>query len=480
MKRTLRFLSFILLYTGISIQVTFSQDRPNASLSGQSSTKKDERAAKHWANVRINSTIIDQSGQVFEGQLLYISDTILYQFISREPYRPELLESSTLIFKVNDVQQIQLYRKGRVGNSLIKSLVLGSIGTLGMTFLTEESAWGRGFNFLGSAIWVMPASLLTGTIVGSGKKIDVVLDRQHGDSSFEVLLPMLNKYALFPENLPAEFMEKKVVLYQNEAIPSKAIQTFPKITREELPLGKGLNQQASTIFKSPAYISKYHFTIGPGSSVQLMDRIYQQSMLEQSYSPIVLNEPFLMNNTWLSFGLSYRVAEHLRLSMQFKPRYFYGNSFYRKHLENDFYVVSSRSILGSTMALNGEYIFKPVHRLLSSRFEALITGGIISNALSIDQYLSFDKITGTGSGTYDSFNTNTKKALWGINGGIEFDYYFTRNFSIYVKSMVNYYPTFQLPSITLSSEYLNRTQTLQPIDVNGSIIDFSFGLYIHY
>lgn len=475
MSYSVKTIKYLLIFASITISFSSSfaqtnnQDKIGKNLNNQQIQKQN----KKWQRQRINSTIIDKSGQAFEGQLLYINDTVVYQYLSHEDYQPDLLLNSTAKFNINEIDQINIFRKGQTLRGLKQGLIFGSLGTLFLTFITEESAWGRMWNLLGATIWVMPVSTLTGVIIGSGRKIDVEYKTHNGNTSASDILPLLNKYALFKENPPLGLPIETEPNNNDSLLDiNKVITTIEVFERSE-------NKAIVNSFKSPSYISRFHLEMGVGISANYRNQVLRTEMNKLGYFEGAIKDPFI-NDLKLEFGFSYQLTDHIRLGFTFHPKSYWTEGLYKQLLDNRYFVLSDTYTYGSSTIIGADYVIHPVKRILNKRFEMLFGLGIAYNSLTVDQSVSIAEFEEFSVAIYESIDAEFHKNLWGAKTHFQLDYYLTRNFSLYLKTAAFYFPKLDIPKITVNSQYLNRSGTLNAHHTNISTIDVSLGLHVHF
>lgn len=463
----------IIVLLAITICTSYAQNlnKINTEFIRNSNLNKKDEAK--WERQRINSAIIDKSGKAFEGQILYLNDSIVYQYLSHDIYQPENLLSSIVKFNVNDIEQINIYRKGQTFKGLKQGLIYGSLGTLFLTFITEESAWGRMWNLLGSTVWVMPASALTGVIIGSGRKIDVQFELNERNLSNPDFIKGINKYSLFPINKPSALLLSDSI--KDVDLPK----TVEYVKPAEIETTELIKVNAYNDFNSPMYISKLHFEFGVGLSANYRNNVLKNDLNKLGYFESAIRDP-LLNDIKLDLGFSYQIKDHLRIGFNFYPKSYWTEGSYEKLLDNRYSILTDAYSYGSSTIVGANYVFKPVNRILNRRFEMFIGMGIVSNSITIKQNVSIAELTEFSISIYESTDLDFHKNIWGTRTQLQFDYYVTRNFSIYLNTAAFYLPSLHIPEIKVHSDYLNRSGTLEAHQTNISTIDVSFGLQVHF
>lgn len=465
-SKYLRYILILIFTVGI-YSSSFSQITMGSLNLNKPTSKQIEKEKAKWERQRINSTIIDKKGQTFEGQILYLNDSLVYQYLSREAYKPDELLNSTIKFNIDDIEQINIYRKGQTLRGLKIASLWGVAGTLALTFLTEESAWGRLWNLFGATIWVMPVSSLTGVIVGSGKKIDVQYKSDEPYWKNALVFNSINKYALYPTNPPPGlFVNNKLnINSRNEFVLNE----------------KGYNKDIISYnkSKSPSHVSKFHIQTGVGLSVNYLKHVLRNDLKNIGYYEDEIRDP-LLNDLNLDLGFAYQIDKNLRLFLNFQPKSYWTEGLYKQKLNNQYFVLTDTYSYGSITALGVNYIFGSVTRDLNKRLEILFGMGVAYSSLTVDHSLLIAQFDKFSTSIYESNDMVFYQNKLGIKTQIELDYYLSRNFSLYLKTGMFYLPHLTIPELSVTSEYLNLTGTLNAHQTNISTINCSVGLKVHF
>ena len=430
-----------------------------------------------WDRKRINCTIIDKSGRSFEGQILYLSDSVIYQYLSHNAYQPGQFFNSTIKFNIDDIERIRIYRKGQTLRGLKHSLIFGSIGTLALTFITEESAWGRLWNLLGATVWVMPASTLTGVIIGSGRKIDIDYIPSDENNTTIKIFTQLNKYALFPNVPPNELVKKT-----DNAEPDKSL-TLNNNEHHKFvnAYNDSLQKKTDRVYnmKSPLYISRFHIETGVGFSLNYRNSVLKNNMEKLGYYESAIKDRYINDIKW-GIGLSYQMNNNFRLAFAFYPKSFYEEGIYNKKVRGNLFLSTDTYSYGYSVVVGCDYIYKPVTRMLNSRYEVLAGIGIVQSGLMVNNSISIAELDLNSSVFYDTYNNDFNENLWGLNTKFAFEYYLTRNFSLNLKTTLYILPNLSLPELNVTSNYLKLSGKLEAHSTNISTVDLLLGLHFHF
>lgn len=413
-----------------------------------------------WDRNRVNATLVDTLGKIYQGQILYIEPTSIYFLNTQTQYNLENHKDSITHFGINNIEQLHLYRKGQLLRSLKHGAIAAGVGTLALGFLTEESAWGRGWNLFGAAIWSVPSSLITGAIVGTGKKINVRYTREdfvHAPTSIQ----KLRKYATFKEIAPHHILKTTpTVSHAN----SNSNIDIPK-TRINKP-------------DSPFYISRFHFFINMGLSFP-----YQKGQTKSEFSILDFSNSWhgmYRETTFINYGFLYRIAKNYRVGFDYSPKTYFEFIDQQKPLTNGYSAASSISFSSFSFSTKAQYVLKPVNNSFTSKWEFVFGTGLAFNSFFLDNSLSIIKADKFSTSSYETEHQNISIGKTGVVFDFEIDYYLTRNCSFFIESNLKMFGTIELPEIEVYSSYLNMSYALPPMNLNPSTIDFSFGIHVHF
>lgn len=416
---------------------------------------------REWERKRINTVIITQNGDMYEGQLLVADSVSLALWMSQAPFSPDSKEVSVLIVKPSEIDQILVRRSGAVGRKTLTGTAIGSgLGSiLGGMASSDPGILSAGSVILGGIIIFGGIGSASGLAIGQIHRIHADLVINGEKNNYLAFLPKIQKkYALIDNPASVQLAD-----FSPPTQPSRT--SLLTDTKKERPSG----------------ISRLHIGGGLGAQFSSVLQLPNQAILDQgltlteNYNRVrgqTVDLSYSITPTW-QIGLGAQFMSSQRSSGDFS--FFTDSTSYQWSVSQD--------IRPSEFLLTLDHIFAPVSRPLPRRMELAMGGGISLNYLKVYGYVRGSGQIATTLNDFTSFSdVQTKTSnlfIPGLHLRTRVDYYLLPEVSLFGQLGGTLNLNQMLPTNTIPIENLGEIG-LSRHKINASKLHLLFGLRFHF
>lgn len=413
---------------------------------------------KNWDKKRIDAFIVDEKGNTYQGQLLYMNDNTLMLYASDTLFYKNPNHELIYKFSSDEVNRIFLNRRTRIGEGVIAGAVLALAAPIYATIEfvgTGEEGWLIILIpavYLGAAMMTVPIGVISGYLYG--KNIDY---QTNGDSSsFKILSEELNKYTLFRNDIPEKYISEIKTPEQN--LSPEDIPPYKKRKKDLLAYNKWDVGLSAGIVSSP-----------------IKDDV--NSNIRNNLPSEYYKSSGSISNS-ISFDIGYRIHKNIRAGIEISGWYYdaYYENYDPVYYERP-YTYFWFDYMLTSVALKCDYIYKPVRRLMSRRNE--FSFGISYASNSMNSYVAEHYFI---NGSYQdpketeaelSFNSQ-------VNASLGYELYIFRFLSarmtLHGKYAINKLETAEIKITDVNNIEYNIPKTT----INTSSVSAEFGLRLHF
>jgi hypothetical protein len=456
----------IVLLVSINKHVIFAQD-PDETI-------KKSRTEKQWDRHRINASVIDKSNQVFDGQILYVNDSVLYHFVSKDEYTPDDFLTSVVRFKLDDIQAVQVARKGKGLQGLLIGTTIGATATMAIT-VADGGGMAEIYLLVGSIFLVAPAGGI-GTLIGLTFRIKKYFDFNDEYYGKGEIMERLSKYAIYSAEQP-----KELLLYSDNE--NRQIQ----LEKDEVPLknkenaGRNWDPLSYNNHKSPYYIPRFHFHSGLFHSKSTIPSDLDNYNSGNSFKRFIDYTSALHFN----IGASYRIKKHYRLNIDHSKVTY--NNLSSKNFGNTGTSLSvDNYIVRRSLQLSLDYVFNPIDHRLNSRLECYVGAGASLNSFilinELYYYEPYEVLQSYQPYIYDAhyLSKSSHISSFGLNARLGADFYLNSVLSVFCVLSGTFSKGFSIPEMEVSNNGLTETYKLSEYEIRPRYLDINFGLHVHF
>lgn len=412
---------------------------------------------KNWDKKRIDVYVVTKD-RTYQGQILHMNDERLYFYASDTLFYKNPDRDLIYSFSSEEIQRIILKRPARIGEGVFAGAIVALAAPIYATIEftgTGEKGWLVLLIpalYLGVAMMTIPVGITAGYLYG------VSIDYQTNgvSASFKILSEELNKYALFKKNIPEQLIPEKEP--QRQFLTTESLSLYKERKKDLLDYNKldiGVYMGPVSSFAANDYNSNI--------KKSLSQNFYKSS---DSYLPI------------FGFEIGYRVHNNIRVGLEIS-----GWNYSTTYEDYDFinyeepYTSFWFDYTLTSFALECDYIYKPVRRLMSRRSEFSFGVGISTNSMysiiSENYYTNNNYIEPTDIEPEPLFNSY-------IHAMLAYDLYIFRFLSARA-SLNGQYATTEIETKELQLIDVHDSEyTIPGAKINTSTISAEFGLRLHF